>query len=118
MNKKKLKFQDVRLVIYIVSIIIVLFVFIGKISPKCFFYENYGFLCPACGLTRATISILQLKILNAIKYNAFYTLVLMPLLAILLIDDIYTIVKRMISKNEKSFSFVEIILGEKSKWDL
>lgn len=115
MGNKKIKFYNVRMIIYIISVILVLFVFVGKISPKCYFYENYGFLCPACGLTRATISILKLKINDAISYNAFYALVLMPFLMFLIIDDVYNIVKRSVCKEQNRYSIVEIILGEKSK---
>lgn len=109
---KKIKFEHVRLVIYIVSTILSILVFIGKIELPCYWKENFGFLCPACGLTRATISFMRLDFIQAFEYNAYYTCILLPLVLILVINDIYTIFKRYITK-KKDISFVEIMLGVK-----
>lgn len=111
--KKKIKFEDIRLFIYACSLVIIFFVVIGKIEMKCFFFENFGIQCPACGLTRATIAVLHLNFVEAIKYNAYYTLVLIPLIMILIINDLYVVIQRKINSKKHLPSFVEIILGVK-----
>lgn len=108
---KKIKFMYVRLLVYICTIIILFFVYNGKIEAKCYFYQSSGLLCPACGLTRATINIIKLNFTEAIEYNQFFTCVLIPLVFILVVDDIYVILKRLIKK-KKSISLVEILTGE------
>lgn len=108
---KKIKFEYVRIVIYVISIILTILTIVGKINLLCYWKENYGILCPACGLTRATISIMQFKFQKAFELNAFYTIVLIPFVLILVLNDLYVIIKRHITK-KKDISLVEIMLGE------
>ena len=75
----------------------------------CHIYENSGFLCPSCGITRATKAILDFNFGSAISYNSYYTLILLPIFLILLIDDIVCMII-------KKRSFVGIILDEK-EWN-
>ena len=70
---KNLKFEHIRIVVYIVSTILSILVSIGKIELPCYWKENFGFLCPACGLTRATISFMKLNLMQAFEYNAYYS---------------------------------------------
>jgi len=37
--------------------------------PKCYFIQNYGKACPACGLTRSVVSIYNGKLESADKFN-------------------------------------------------
>lgn len=115
MSLKKEKFGIVRAIIYIISIVLILLVVIGKIKTSCYFKDNFGIICPACGLTRATISIINLNFYEAMQYNLFYTVVLIPLVLFLVINDVYILIKRFIFK-KKGISFVEIIFGGKSNW--
>ena len=68
MNSKNEKFGIVRAIIYIISIVLILLVVIGKIKTSCYFKDNFGIICPACGLTRATISIIHLNFYEAIQF--------------------------------------------------
>ena len=111
MNKKR--FMIIRMCIYIVSIILTVLVAVGKIKTSCFFQDNFGLTCPACGLTRATTSLVSLDFKGALSYNLFYTVVLIPLVVGLVANDIFVFVKRFIMK-KKSISFIEIIFGERS----
>lgn len=111
MKIKKMKFEYVRLFLYMVMIIIVACVVSGSITTSCYFKDNYNILCPACGLTRATINILKLNFIDAYKYNAFYTVVLAPFSLVIIFNDVYVIIKRLITR-KKEFSIVEIVLGE------
>lgn len=113
-NLKKIKFEYVRIALYIISIIAVIFVVNGTINTNCHWYEKYGFLCPTCGLTRATKYIFLLDFKNAIKYNFFYSSILFPFVTILVFNDIYVLVKRHFFK-KKELSFIEILLGEAKK---
>lgn len=36
---------------------------------RCYYRENFGLMCPSCGLTRSFISIENLNFADAIKYN-------------------------------------------------
>ena len=107
---KKIKFDLVRLAIYIISTILVIYVVTKNVKIPCYWNENYGMLCPSCGLTRATKNILQFKFNEAAKNNVFYTAIIVPFLFVLLINDWYIIFKRYILK-KKDFSYVEMILG-------
>ena len=106
-------FMKIRMIIYIISIILVALVMLGTIQTSCYFKDNFNIYCPACGLTRATISIVRFDFRDALSYNLYYTTVLIPLLLILVINDIWVFVKRFILKR-KSISFIEIIFGERS----
>ena len=108
---KKIKFMHIRLIIYVSTIALLFFVYFGKIKTECYFNKVYGLLCPACGLTRATINIIKLNFGEAIKYNKFFSCVLVPFVFILIVDDIYVILRRLIFK-KKSISLVEILTGE------
>lgn len=70
---------------------------------ECYIKENFGILCPSCGITRGTEALLNFNFILAIKYNAYFTLILFPIFLILFVDDIIC----MIIKKK---SFVEIIL--------
>lgn len=106
LEKKIDLFALIRAIIYVISIILVVLVQIGIIKTSCFWYDNYGILCPSCGLTRATKSIIQLKFSEAFQYNAVYTCALF----ILLINDFYTLFQRYVLKRH-NISYIEIILG-------
>ena len=101
---KTLKY--VRIAIYI-SIVILLCILKFSSSAsfgECYINENFGLLCPSCGITRATESLLNFDFSLAITYNSYYTLVLLPMFLIFLIDDIVCMVI-------KKRSFVDIIFG-------
>lgn len=108
---KKSKFEYVRLFLYTIMVILVVCVASGRLTTTCYFKENFNILCPACGLTRATISILKLNLIDALKYNAYYTLVLAPFSLIIICNDIYVIIKRLVT-HKKELSIAEIVLGD------
>ncbi len=75
--KKKLTDNDYIyysfLATIILFIIIVLiynnFLYRYFVIPGCIFYLKLGFYCPACGMTRAFITLLEGNILKSIYYN-------------------------------------------------
>lgn len=101
-TRKVLKY--VRIATYIILAVALLMLKYTKIiSWTCYINENFGILCPTCGITRASLAILNFNFPLAIEKNAYFTLVLFPIFLILLIDDIIC----MIIKKK---SLVEIIL--------
>lgn len=96
----------VRIIVYI--ILLGVLIFLGCSDDNnfglCHIKENFGILCPSCGITRATKSILSLDFILAIEYNAYFTLVLLPVFFVLFIDDIICMIF-------KKRSLVDIILG-------
>lgn len=99
-------FKYMRIVLYIIILISILLLrYTNLIQGRCFVNDNFGILCPTCGVTRAIKGIASFNFSYAIEKNAYCTLVLFPIFVILLIDDIISIIL-------KKKSFVDIILGE------
>lgn len=113
--RKNIRFYHIRVIIYCISILIIALVYTGRISISCYFYNNFHILCPACGLTRATINFCRLNFFEAYKYNGFYTCVILPLALLLIINDIYIAIKRLLF-NKKGISFVDIIFGKREEF--
>ena len=99
-------FKLIRIFFYIIlAISLILLKFTNVFNFNCYINDTFHILCPTCGMTRATISILNLDFARAIWHNAYYTLVLFPIFLILLIDDIVCFI---LSRR----SFVDIIFGD------
>lgn len=96
----------VRITVYI--LILASLIFLGCSDDSnfglCHIKENFGILCPSCGITRATKAILSLDFALAMEYNAYFTLILLPTFLALLVDDIVCMVF-----NKRSL--VDMILG-------
>lgn len=96
----------IRIIVYVILLITLLFLGFSDDNNfgLCHIKENFGLSCPSCGITRATKAILSLDFILAIEYNAFFTLILLPVFFILFIDDIICMIF-----NKRSL--VDIILG-------
>ena len=104
--EKITNFKKFRIIVYILIILSWLILkYTNIIRWTCYINENFGILCPTCGITRAVQNILNFNFLSAIKYNAYCTLILFPIFFILFIDDIICIIL-------KKRSFVDIIFGD------
>lgn len=97
----------IRIIIYIVILVLLCILKFMDTSTfgECYINEIFGLLCPSCGITRATESLLNFDFPLALSFNAYYTLVLLPMFLIFLIDDIVCMII-------KKRSFVDIIFGE------
>ena len=91
------------LIMFIEGIVYYL-IFIKNITIHCLFKLLVKIPCPGCGLTRAFKSILDLKLINAIKYN----ILSIPLFIFLIISNILFIID-IIKKNNKSSIFIKRI---------
>lgn len=113
--KNKIKiYTCIRVIIYIVAIICFLLIAAEKITTHCYWNDNYNFKCPTCGMTRATICLSNFNIREAIKYNWYYVCVLLPIAGILVFNDVYVILKRIITKKNE-YSIIEKISGINGK---
>lgn len=65
--------------ILIITLVIVYFSFLQNFIqiPSCPIYTHLGFFCPACGGTRAVISLLHFDIISSILFNpiVIYTII-------------------------------------------
>ena len=110
LKKSYIKFEYVRIILYVIILISITAVIIFEINIPCFWKENFGITCPSCGITRATKSLIHFHIHDAMEYNGFYTLILVPFVLILFFNDAFMILKRKIFKIN-DISYVEILLG-------
>lgn len=102
----------VRIVAYILVVLAVVLCANGKIYLGCMFFEEFGVICPTCGATRATLAMLSGNIISAIEYNAFYSLVILPFVIFLILEDLYVIITRYLLKKER-ISLIEVMFGGK-----
>lgn len=99
MNKLK------YLLIMIIEGIVYYLIIIKNITIPCLFKSIIKIPCPSCGLTRSFKSILDLKLLDAIKYN----ILSIPLFIILIIINILLIID-IIKNNNITIKFLKKIL--------
>lgn len=90
MRRKRLKL--LLLQISILLFIIALFIFVNSkyvnLTPKCFWKENYGIICPGCGATRCITSLLHGDLISSFKFNPFLFILVIYLI---ILDIVYTI---------------------------
>lgn len=108
---KNTLFSYIRLLLYIFLLLLVLFIYwFGFPYIGCYWNETYGILCPSCGVSRAIIAILHFNFSLAIRHNLLFTCIVFPLFALLLLNDIYIILKRLFF-SQKDISWLEILFG-------
>lgn len=74
----------------------------------CILYNITGAICPGCGSSRALNNILHLNFVRAASYNPVLTFFIFPAFLIILVNDIYVFLYRLIKKQEK-YSFIEYL---------
>lgn len=98
-------FRFIRIFLYLCLFANLIFLkFTNFFNVSCYIREITGFLCPSCGITRATKAILDFDFISAIQYNEFFVFVLLPIFTILLLDDIFCMIL-------KKKSLVDVIFG-------
>ena len=71
---KKYNYVFISVLFTYILIFILIFLYFFKLKdyfsiPACPFYNYFGLFCPACGGTRALISLLKLDLVSSILYN-------------------------------------------------
>lgn len=104
---------------FAIEIIIVIFIIIflqsGISLPKCYFYKNYGILCPSCGGTRCVINFFRGNLTESLKYNIIYFSIILYLIFLNIIMVINLILKEpkikiMYPKIKHIYFFIIILL--------
>ena len=104
----------VILITYIILISVILLYIIELYKyisiPNCPIYKYLGFYCPACGSTRAVISLCEYHIIQSIKYNPtiIYTFILATVY--LLIETFNKLLNKEIHVKWKIFIYVDLII--------
>ena len=112
-RRKILKF--IRIAVYFLLIVSWIFLSISGENNfgACYINENFGILCPSCGITRATKAVLSLDFSLAIELHAFYVFVLLPIFLCLLVDDVICMIFNRRSLVEIILRWVKgIVMGE------
>lgn len=78
---------------------------IKEITIPCFFKYLTNIPCPGCGLTRSFISILNLELISAIKYNILG----IPLFITIILLNIY-LIKDIIYNKKSTITLINKIL--------
>lgn len=73
--------------------------YIARLFPPCAFRQVTGLLCPGCGMSRATVSLLTFDPVTAFRYNPVYTV----LLAIIIIWFIWFAINAFSSNYKTPF---------------
>lgn len=104
----KNKFAVLRLIIYIAvfTAFALIPVSIAERGSLCIIYHLTGYKCAGCGSTRAFSNIMHFNISRAFEFNSFFTLCLFPIGMLFIINDIYSVICRLILKKDKT-SFLE-----------
>lgn len=55
--------------ICVLAVLTIFLLMIGLLPVTCLFWQVTGIYCPACGMTRAFYSILELDFIGAFRYN-------------------------------------------------
>ena len=58
----------------------------------CYWYQNYGILCPTCGGTRSFLHFMHFHFTDAFHYNSVLTLGVYPFLMLLMLQDAFVII--------------------------
>jgi hypothetical protein len=107
--KKRNQLFILRCVFYVLLIGLPLLLRAAGLTWPCFYYAVSGILCPTCGCTRAFTCLMQGDFPTAVDYNAFLILFLLPVLAGMLLQDLYVGIARLLHKQDR-ISLVEFLL--------
>ena len=100
------------LYIFIIILEIVFYFVIINIDIPCIFKLIFKIPCPACGLTHAFLSLFNLDIIGAVKYN----ILIIPIFIFILLINYYLIQDIVLNKNNtiffinKVFKYYKIII--------
>lgn len=107
-NTKKLNIvKIIRIIVYIFILSLLIIIPIEKIESRsiCIIYNLFGVKCFGCGITRAYANILRLNLGKAIEYNSLI-LIIFPLSLFIMINEIYTFIKKKKSVIDKILSII------------
>jgi len=110
-NKKPkfnfLNYQSLTIITTLVIIIIMIYILTGR---NCIIQAVTGMPCPACGITRAFISLLQLNFWDAMMYNPL--ILLLPVVGLaLILSETHKFITRSVSFNIAIIIMIALVFG-------
>lgn len=98
---------SIIIAVFIICILIAIYMLNPFQIPICFFISKLGIYCPACGATRAFLSLLNFDILESIYYNP---IVVYSVISIFIYLILYFIFKITNKKEEFLFKYAKFCL--------
>ena len=68
------------------------------IDLPCYYYQHFGWLCPTCGFVRGFTEILRGHLGAALSYSPLLTLLIAPLAALLVGQDLWVGLPRLFTR--------------------
>lgn len=109
MIKRTKKLVFYAILVLIVGVLYVLFWIQTGIAVPCIFHKLTGFYCPGCGISRMSLSLLQLNLYKAFHYNSG-VMIILPILIILFVRFILFYIRGEKKKTSKLYQIVVIIM--------
>ena len=106
-----------RIVVW--SLILLAVLFGGQIVSShlfpCLWYENYGWLCPTCGASRAVVSLFTGDFSAAVGYNPVVVLGIVPVVGVILLSDLVVMIWNLFGKERRLslFEYCFSVFGAK-----
>lgn len=78
----------------------------------CIIYKSTHLLCFSCGITRSFSNIMHLNFSRAFLYNPIFLVAIFPIFFFIFMEDMITIVSRLLSKKEKKSLLEKFLFGK------
>lgn len=78
----------------LIIFLIMIFILKGITLPECYFYKNYGILCPSCGGTRCVTNFFRGNLTESFKYNKIYFVMILYLILLNIVMIINLVSKK------------------------
>lgn len=106
-------------IIYALVLLFILFYYwlcLNGHGFSCCFQKHFGIQCISCGATRSFLSLMRLDIINAIRYNPIFTLVIYPFTLFFILQD-YIVTLFNVVRKKQSISLISFLWNtlQKSK---
>ena len=98
---------SIIIAVFIICILIAIYILNPFQIPICFFISKLGIYCPACGATRAFLSLLNFDILESIYYNP---IVVYSVISIFIYLILYFVFKLNNEKEDFLFKYAKFCL--------
>ena len=108
---KKTFFSVVRILVYVAFLLFFALIPMEIIEKGslCQWYNTFGIVCPTCGFTRGFSNFMHFDFAKSYMYNPVLTLFAAPAVILIMIEDVFVMIKRWLKKTEE-MSFAEFIL--------
>ncbi|MBU3135419.1 DUF2752 domain-containing protein [Clostridium gasigenes] len=104
------EYSIIRLCMYIMGVILIYLIPLSFVEGRsfCLFYNLFNITCMGCGISRGLFNIIHFNFNDAFNYNPS-SFLWFTLLLLIIVDDLWKIMKVLISKKYKKYSVIEKI---------